>query len=49
MKAFLLAMIIPAVLLVSFREPNGGFELSDIEAFARVCAQFCVHIYTQHT
>jgi hypothetical protein len=47
MKAFLLAMTVPAMLLISFRNSNMRFELSDIEEFARVCTQFCAHICAQ--
>jgi hypothetical protein len=44
MKAFLLALIIPAALLVSFRESNSRFELSDLEEFAHLCTDACSHI-----
>ena len=44
MKAFLVAMIVPLALLISFRQPNGGFELADLERFAHVCVETCVHL-----
>ena len=34
MKALLVAMIVPVALLISFRQPNGNFELADFERFA---------------
>ena len=44
MKMFLLALVIPAALLISFRESNGRFELSDLEGFAHLCTEACTHI-----
>jgi hypothetical protein len=44
MKIFLLALIIPAALLVSFRGSNARFELSDLEGFAHLCTEACTHI-----
>ena len=44
MKALLVAMIVPAALLISFRQSNGNFELADFERFAHVCTDACRHI-----
>jgi hypothetical protein len=44
MKMLLLALVIPAALLVSFRESNTRFELSDLEGFAHLCTEACTHI-----
>ena len=44
MKMLLLALVVPAALLISFRESNGRFELSDLEGFAHLCTQACAHI-----
>ena len=37
MKEFLIAMIVVAALLMSFREPSGAREISDFESFASLC------------
>jgi hypothetical protein len=44
MKALLVAVIVPVALLISFRQPNGNFELADFERFAHVCTDACMHI-----
>jgi hypothetical protein len=44
MKTFLLALVIPAALLISFREPNGRIELSDLQGFVHLCTDACTHI-----
>ena len=44
MKMFLLALIIPVVLLNSFRQSTGRFQLSDLEGFAHLCTEACTHI-----
>jgi hypothetical protein len=44
MKVFLLALVVPAALLVSFRGSNARFELSDLESFAHLCTEACSHI-----
>jgi hypothetical protein len=43
-KLLLLALVVPAALLISFRESNGRFELSDLEGFAHLCTEACTHI-----
>jgi hypothetical protein len=44
MRMLLLALVIPAALLISFRESNRRFELSDLEGFAHLCTEACTHI-----
>jgi hypothetical protein len=44
MKVILVALVIPAALLISFREPNGRLDLSDLQGFAHLCTEACAHI-----
>jgi hypothetical protein len=43
-KVFLLSLVVPAALLISFRGSNARFELSDLDGFAHFCTAACTHI-----
>jgi hypothetical protein len=48
MKTFLLAMIVPLMLVLAFREPNLGFEVADLRAFARFCVDAGARLLPLH-